>query len=142
MYLSDHDLRQLDNARLDALDATGHLREVSGRLLSDLKEARDRLNQNPSNSSRPPSSRPSWERGEAPAPAAVPGQTDEDEDEDERPSSRRKAPAPEAEADDKAATPKEACASAPEPDASPPQETPSWPPTRRAWGEPHPSAAH
>jgi len=123
MYLSDHDLRQLDDARLDALDATGDLRGLSGRLLSDLKEARDRLNQTPSNSSRPPSSRLPWERGEAPAPAAAPGHTDaeEDEDEDERPSSRRRAPATEADADDtseEGATTQQARASTPEPDAS------------------------
>ncbi|MBK1650309.1 IS66 family transposase [Rhabdochromatium marinum] len=122
MYLSDHDLRQLDDARLDALDATGDLRGLSGRLLSDLKDARDRLNQNASNSSRPPSSRAPWERGEAPAPAAAPGHTDVDKDQDQRPSSRRRAPATEAEADDtseECATSKPARASTPdEPGAS------------------------
>jgi transposase len=38
------------------------LRERSMRLLADLKEARDRLNQGPDHSSRPPSSRVPWER--------------------------------------------------------------------------------
>ena len=38
------------------------LRGLSLRLLADLKEARDRLNQGPENSSRPPSSRVPWER--------------------------------------------------------------------------------
>jgi len=40
---------------------------LSLRLLADLKEARERLNQGPTNSTRPPSSRAPWERGEAPA---------------------------------------------------------------------------
>ena len=40
------------------------LRGLSVRLLADLKEARERLNQGPTNSSRPPSSRAPWERGE------------------------------------------------------------------------------
>lgn len=56
MLLSDHDLRQIDAMYLESLDSEA-LIEVSIRLLNDLKEARDRLNQNPGNSSRPPSSR-------------------------------------------------------------------------------------
>jgi transposase len=40
------------------------LRQVSARILQDLKEARGRLNQTPDNSSRPPSSRPPWEKGQ------------------------------------------------------------------------------
>jgi transposase len=35
----------------------------STKLLSDLKEARERLDQNPSNSSRPPSSQAPWNAG-------------------------------------------------------------------------------
>ena len=61
MHLSEHSLRQLDRAYLDALDEAA-LRGLSAKLLDDLKEARDRLNQGPSNSSRPPSSRAPWER--------------------------------------------------------------------------------
>ena len=64
MQLSDHDLRQLDRARLHELDGE-QLRALSEKLLADLKEARERLNRTPSNSSRPPSSRAPWERGEA-----------------------------------------------------------------------------
>jgi transposase len=41
------------------------LRGLSLRLLEDLKEARERLRQNPNNSSRPPSSRAPWERPSA-----------------------------------------------------------------------------
>lgn len=62
MYLNDNDLRQLDEARLERLPSEV-LRALSKRLLSDLKEARERLNQTPENSSRPPSSRAPWERG-------------------------------------------------------------------------------
>ncbi len=69
MHLSDHDLRQLDEAYLDGL-VPEQAHALLGRSLADLKAARERLNQNPSNSSRPPSSRPPWEAretGEAPA---------------------------------------------------------------------------
>ncbi len=65
MQLSDHDLKQLDEEYLRSLSAEP-LRTLSSKLLSDLKEAHDRLNQNPSNSSRPPSSRAPWEKGEEP----------------------------------------------------------------------------
>ena len=61
MHLSDHSLRQIDDAYVQALDVEA-LRGLSLRLLADLKEARDRLNQGPDNSSRPPSSRAPWER--------------------------------------------------------------------------------
>ena len=61
MHLSEHSLRQLDRAYLDALDEAA-LRGLSAKLLDDLKEARDRLNQGPENSSRPPSSRVPWDR--------------------------------------------------------------------------------
>ena len=61
MHLSPHSLRQLDQAYLDALDEAA-LRVLSAKLLEDLKEAQDRLNQGPENSSRPSSSRAPWER--------------------------------------------------------------------------------
>ena len=60
MQLSDHDLKQLDDAYLGGLPVES-LRGLSAKLLADLKEARERLNQNPSNSSRPPSSQAPWE---------------------------------------------------------------------------------
>jgi transposase len=63
MHLSDHSLRQIDDAYLQSLEVEA-LRGLSLRLLADLKEARERLNQGPTNSSRPPSSRAPWERGE------------------------------------------------------------------------------
>lgn len=71
MKLQDHDLRQLDDAslrRLFELNPQGLL-GLAERLLSDLKEARERINQNPDNSSRPPSSRDPWSRKDAPAPS-------------------------------------------------------------------------
>ena len=79
MHLSDHSLRQIDDAYIQSLDSEA-LRGLSLRLLTDLKEARERLNQGPTNSSRPPSSRAPWERGatvaepdeaEAPSPVAA-----------------------------------------------------------------------
>jgi transposase len=63
MHLSDHDLRQMDEGWLEKLPEA-KLRQVSARMLQDLKEARDRLNQTPDNSSRPPSSRAPWEKGQ------------------------------------------------------------------------------
>lgn len=63
MHLSDHSLRQLDETYLSSLGEEA-LRALSVKLLDDLKEARERLNQGPDNSSRPPSSRAPWERGE------------------------------------------------------------------------------
>jgi transposase len=60
MFLSEKDLRQIDETYLSTLTAEALLR-VSVRLLGDLKEARDRLNQTPANSSRPPSSHSPWE---------------------------------------------------------------------------------
>jgi transposase len=64
MHLSDHSLSQLDEAYVQTLDEA-RLRGLSLRLLEDLKEARERLRQNPTNSSRPPSSRAPWERPSA-----------------------------------------------------------------------------
>lgn len=61
MHLSDHSLRQIDDAYVQSLDVEA-LRGLSVRLLADLKDARDRLNQGPENSSRPPSSRAPWDR--------------------------------------------------------------------------------
>ena len=61
MYLSAHSLLQIDDSYLDSL-VSEDLLALSKRLLADLKEARERLNQGPSNSSRPPSSQTPWER--------------------------------------------------------------------------------
>ena len=77
MHLSDHSLRQIDDEYVRSL-RTDALRDLSLRLLADLKEARERLNQGPTNSSRPPSSRAPWERGRVPDPTHEP-ETPQDE---------------------------------------------------------------
>lgn len=59
MQLSDHDLKQIDEKKLASLDEKALLL-LSSRLLADLKESRDRLNQTSSNSSRPPGSDAPW----------------------------------------------------------------------------------
>lgn len=59
MLLTDNDLRQISSEYLKSLSSTEVVR-VAVKLLNDLKDARDRLNQNPNNSSRPPSSQEPW----------------------------------------------------------------------------------
>ena len=63
VQLSRFDLSQLDEDYLAKLPE-GQLRSLSVKLLADLKAAHERLDQNPDNSSRPPSSRAPWEGGE------------------------------------------------------------------------------
>jgi transposase len=65
MHLSDYDLRQFDDAYLDRLSPV-QARALLGKALADLKAARERLGQNPSNSSRPPSTRAPWAASERP----------------------------------------------------------------------------
>jgi transposase len=84
MHLRKHDLLQMDAEWLKKLPAA-RLLEVSIRLLDDVKELQDRLNQNPANSSRPPTSQVPWEK---------PG-TGEEEDEG-MPAKRPPAKVPEA----------------------------------------------
>ncbi len=77
MKLSDHDLRQMDEDWLKSLPAPVLL-EVSKRLLSDVKVLRDRQNQGPDNSSRPPGSQLPWDKpsvkakGKGSKPSAAP----------------------------------------------------------------------
>lgn len=59
MQLTSYDLMQLSEDYLESL-SLGRLCNISKKLLADLKEAHDRLNQNPSNSSVPPSSMPAY----------------------------------------------------------------------------------
>lgn len=59
MKLTEHDLKQINNETLDRLSSEEVL-SFTKTLLSDHKEAMDRLNQNSNNSSRPPSSEPPW----------------------------------------------------------------------------------
>ncbi len=65
MHLRKHDLLQMDDEWLNRLPAE-LLLEVSKRLLHDVKELQDRLNQNPENSSRPPTSQAPWAKHDAP----------------------------------------------------------------------------
>jgi transposase-like protein len=61
MKLSDYDLRQIDEERINKLSETA-VKNLSITLLNDLKEARERLNQNSKNSSMPPSSEAPWDK--------------------------------------------------------------------------------
>jgi len=61
MNLTDHDLKQIDDDYVSQLTAEQKLR-LTKKLVEDLMVARDRLNQNASNSSRPPSSQAPWEQ--------------------------------------------------------------------------------
>ena len=60
MILSNYDLKQIDQDYLGTLPP-GKLLDVSLKLLEDLKDARERLNQTPQNSSRPSGSYAPWE---------------------------------------------------------------------------------
>ncbi len=59
MQLSAHDLKQLNDKNFSSLERE-NLEILASKLLSDVKELHDRLNQNPENSSRPPSSALPW----------------------------------------------------------------------------------
>ena len=61
MRLTDHDLKQIDEEYLSSLSPE-QLRRISEKLLEDLRDARDRLNQSPANSSRPSGSYAPWEQ--------------------------------------------------------------------------------
>lgn len=65
MHLSDHSLHQIDDANARLLDVAS-LRDLSLRLLADLPEAREWLNQGPTNRLRPPRHHARWERGGPP----------------------------------------------------------------------------
>ncbi|MBU1661445.1 MAG: IS66 family transposase, partial [Chloroflexi bacterium] len=60
MILSHYDLKQIDRDYIESLPF-GKLLDVSLKLLEDLKEAHDRLNQTSQNSSRPSGSYAPWE---------------------------------------------------------------------------------
>jgi len=74
MKLNDHDLQQLDADWLNKRSRE-ELLYVSEKLLADLKEARERLNRNSTNSSVPPGSQAPWFR-----PEDVKDGDDEDDD--------------------------------------------------------------
>jgi len=68
MKLTDHDLKQIDHDTLNRLSPEQVL-SLSHQMIDDLKEARDRLNQNSNNSSRPSGSMPPWTSNETQNPA-------------------------------------------------------------------------
>jgi len=82
MILKDYDLKQINRDYLGALPPE-KLLTVSLRLLDDLKEARDRLNQTPWNSSRPSGSFAPWEGGVALDGSVVGKRKDDAEEPDE-----------------------------------------------------------
>ena len=104
-YLSDHSLCQIDAAYIQALDST-ELSHLSLHLLADLKEARERLKQDPSNSSRPPSSRAPWERNGSGSEGESEAEEDEDVAQDTEESASRKEIGDDAASDDKAGSDK------------------------------------
>jgi len=61
MQLTDHDLKQINQEYLASL-SPGHLLHLSSKLLDDLRDARDRLNQTPQNSLHPSGSYAPWEQ--------------------------------------------------------------------------------
>ncbi len=61
MKLSDHDLRQLDEKVIRSLSSDA-VENLAINLLDDLKESRERSNQNSQNSSKPPSSQAPWDK--------------------------------------------------------------------------------
>ncbi|MDP7654238.1 MAG: IS66 family transposase [Candidatus Marinimicrobia bacterium] len=60
MIFDDPNLRKIDQAYIDSLDDIEIAKKLASKLLEDLKEAREKLNENPHNSSRPPSSAEPW----------------------------------------------------------------------------------
>lgn len=61
MRLTDHDLKQISQEYLASLTPE-QLLHLSGKMLDDLRTARDRLNQTPQNSSRPSGSYAPWQQ--------------------------------------------------------------------------------
>jgi transposase len=62
MKLPDHNLRQIDKPYIKSLKLE-KLQSLCERLADDLREARERLNQNSKNSSIPPGAEPPWKNG-------------------------------------------------------------------------------
>ncbi len=82
MQLKNHSLGQIDEPYIRSLSHEDLIR-LSTKLLNDLKEARERLNQGPSNSSRPPSSQAPWESSEERKEEGEPSTEDPGSGEDE-----------------------------------------------------------
>ena len=63
MYLKDHDLKQLNREYFASL-SPAQLLNLAEKMLHDLRDARDRQNQTPQNSSRPSGSYAPWEQAQ------------------------------------------------------------------------------
>jgi hypothetical protein len=61
MKLSDYDIRQLNEEKINSLSRES-VATLACRLLTDLIESRERLNQNSQNSSKPSGSEPPWDK--------------------------------------------------------------------------------
>lgn len=81
MKLTAHDLKQMNKATLARLSPE-QLLSISERMLDDLQEAMDRLNQSSNNSSRPPSSTPPWDSNDTNNSADPANQDNADDDTD------------------------------------------------------------
>ena len=100
--LTDHDLRQMDDEWVSALTSS-EKESLLVRALFELRKSRDRLNQSPRNSSKPPSTSAPWETAASadgpssaeslPDTAPVPA-VDEDATEADKAVTPGKAPAP------------------------------------------------
>lgn len=91
MHLKDHDILQLDEEYIRRLESNNPsaLTKLTVTLLEDLIEARNRLNQNSSNSSRPSGSMPPWESGKPDSDSETSGddacETPDDDDDSDTP---------------------------------------------------------
>ena len=96
MHLKDHDLLQLDEEYIKKLGANNPaaLTNLTTTLLDDLIEARNRLNQNPSNSSRPSGSMPPWEPGKTETEPPSDGCETEDTPDDDSDGTPKSPPSP------------------------------------------------
>lgn len=66
MKLNDHDIRQLNEAKINSLSHSSVVK-LACDLLSDLIESRERLSQNSQNSSKPSGSEPLWDKASSPS---------------------------------------------------------------------------
>jgi len=103
MRLTDHDLKQIEREYLASL-SWEQLLHLSEKMLDDLRDARDRLNQTPENSSRPSGSYAPWEQA---AFSEEEKQTEDVEDREEKEAQEKadKATKNEAEADEAESNP-------------------------------------
>lgn len=76
--MKDHDLKQLNRAYLASLSPE-QLLNLAEKLLNDLRDARDRQNQTPQNSSRPSGSYAPWEQAQSSTTQEQTKETDEPE---------------------------------------------------------------